>query len=187
MNWLAQVVPWFSRSTPRVGTVAAPAANGRLQLSNARYENFATGAVLTNMQGDLVGDRDRFTLTSFSAGDSASGSVKAQGNVVLKGPRDQLPSCPQRLRISVSPPATRQSPRRPGRCRSPVALQTPCRRRPLPSTLTAGFGSSKAFLKRWAKEESEAVAKDERRTQREQAFARSSRSGRARWGRRIGR
>jgi translocation and assembly module TamB len=68
------------------GTVAAPAANGRLKLSDARYENFATGAVLTNLQADLVGDRDRFTLTSFSAGDSASGNLKARGNVVLKGP-----------------------------------------------------------------------------------------------------
>jgi translocation and assembly module TamB len=38
------------------------------------------------MQADLVGDRDRFTLTSFSAADSASGSLKAQGNVVLSGP-----------------------------------------------------------------------------------------------------
>jgi len=67
------------------GTVAAPAANGRLRLSDARYENFATGAVLTKMQADLVGDRDRFTLTSFSAADSASGSLNAQGNVVLRG------------------------------------------------------------------------------------------------------
>jgi translocation and assembly module TamB len=76
----------FAADITVAGTVAAPAANGRLRLSNARYENFATGVVLTNMQADLVGDRDRFTLTSFSAGDSASGSVKAQGNVVLKGP-----------------------------------------------------------------------------------------------------
>jgi len=67
------------------GTVAAPAANGRLRLSDARYESFATGAVLTNMQADVVGDRDRFTLTSFSAGDSAKGSLTAQGNVVLRG------------------------------------------------------------------------------------------------------
>ena len=44
------------------GTVASPAASGRLKLSDGRYENFATGAVLTNMQADLVGDRDRFTL-----------------------------------------------------------------------------------------------------------------------------
>ncbi len=67
------------------GTVASPAANGRLRLSDARYENLATGAVLTKMQADVVGDRDRFTLASFSAGDSASGSLKAQGNVVLRG------------------------------------------------------------------------------------------------------
>ncbi len=68
------------------GTVAAPSASGRLKLSDGRYENFATGAVLTNLQAEAVGDRDRITLTSFSAGDSASGSLKAQGNVVLTGP-----------------------------------------------------------------------------------------------------
>jgi translocation and assembly module TamB len=68
------------------GTVTSPAARGRLRLSDGHYENFATGAVLNNMQADLVGDRDRFTLTSFSAADSASGSLKAQGNVVLSGP-----------------------------------------------------------------------------------------------------
>jgi translocation and assembly module TamB len=67
------------------GTVAAPAANGRIRLSDARYENFATGAVLTNMQADVVGNRDRLTLTSFSASDTASGTLKAQGNVVLGG------------------------------------------------------------------------------------------------------
>ncbi len=68
------------------GMVRSPAASGRLKLSDARYENFATGAVLTKMQADVVGDRDRFSLTSFSAADNASGSLKAQGNVVLKGP-----------------------------------------------------------------------------------------------------
>jgi translocation and assembly module TamB len=68
------------------GTVASPAARGSLKLSDGHYENFATGAVLNKMQADLVGDRDRFTLTSFSAADSASGTLKAQGNVVLSGP-----------------------------------------------------------------------------------------------------
>ena len=68
------------------GTVASPAARGSLRLSDGHYENFATGAVLNKMQADLVGDRDRFTLTSFSAADNASGSLKAQGNVVLSGP-----------------------------------------------------------------------------------------------------
>src|SRR5258708_39556232 len=40
---------------------------------------------MTQMQAEIVGDRDSFTLTSFSAADTASGSLKAQGNVVLKG------------------------------------------------------------------------------------------------------
>src|SRR5260370_31168714 len=38
------------------------------------------------MQADVVGARARFTLTWFSAADNASGSMKAQGNVVLSGP-----------------------------------------------------------------------------------------------------
>ena len=95
------------------GTVASPAARGRLKLSDGRYENFATGAVLTNMQADLVGDRDRFTLTSFSAADSASGSLKAQGNVVLSGPDGpHRRNSPRRSPTSGSPHATRRSRRR---------------------------------------------------------------------------
>jgi translocation and assembly module TamB len=76
----------FAANVAVGGTLAAPTASGRLQLSDARYENFATGAVLTKMQADLVGDRDRFTLTSFSASDTASGSLNARGNVLLRGP-----------------------------------------------------------------------------------------------------
>src|SRR5208283_4062522 len=67
------------------GTIAAPAASGRLRLSGARYENFAAGMTLTKIEADLVGDRDRFGLTSFSAADSASGSLRAQGSVALTG------------------------------------------------------------------------------------------------------
>ncbi len=67
------------------GTVAAPSATGRLGISDGRYENFLTGAVLTKMQAELVGNRDRFTLTSFSAADNASGSLTARGSVVLSG------------------------------------------------------------------------------------------------------
>src|SRR5207248_7544326 len=55
-------------------------------LADARYENFATGAVLTNMQADLVGDRDRFALTSFSASDNARGTLTARGDLALRGP-----------------------------------------------------------------------------------------------------
>jgi translocation and assembly module TamB len=76
----------FAANVAVGGTLAAPAANGRLQLSDARYENFETGAVLTKMQADLVGDRDRFTLTSLSASDTASGTLKAQGNFALGAP-----------------------------------------------------------------------------------------------------
>ncbi|HEV7996043.1 MAG TPA: translocation/assembly module TamB domain-containing protein [Stellaceae bacterium] len=67
------------------GTIASPAASGRLQLSGVRYENFATGAVLTNLSADLFGDRDRFKLASLSAGDGAAGSLTAQGSLVLDG------------------------------------------------------------------------------------------------------
>jgi translocation and assembly module TamB len=76
----------FAANVAVGGTLAAPAANGRLQLSDARYENFATGAVLTKMQADLVGDRDRFTLTSLTASDTASGTLKVRGNFALQGP-----------------------------------------------------------------------------------------------------
>ena len=75
----------FAANVAVDGTVAAPAASGQLRLSDARYENFATGAMLANMQADVVGGRDRFTLASFSAGDTAKGSLTAQGNVVLRG------------------------------------------------------------------------------------------------------
>jgi len=40
---------------------------------------------LANLQADLIGDRDRLRLTSFSAGDTAGGSIKAQGSVMLNG------------------------------------------------------------------------------------------------------
>src|SRR5262249_60197225 len=68
------------------GTVATPSASGRLKLSDGRYENFATGAVLTNLQAEAAGDRDRITLTSFSAGDSSSRSLKTPGEVPPQEP-----------------------------------------------------------------------------------------------------
>jgi translocation and assembly module TamB len=67
------------------GTLASPTAGGRLSLSAGRFENFASGAVLTGIDAVLSGDRNQLTLTSFSAADSASGKVTAQGGVVLNG------------------------------------------------------------------------------------------------------
>ena len=86
------------------GTVASPAASGQLRLTDARYENFATGAVLTNISANLVGDRDRFSLTSFSGGDGAGGTVKAQGGVMLSsaaGPTTQLSATLANFRVAV--------------------------------------------------------------------------------------
>jgi translocation and assembly module TamB len=86
------------------GTVASPAAGGQLKLADARYENFATGAVLTNIAAGLVGDRDRFSLTSFSGGDGSGGIVRAQGDLVLKGaagPTAQLSATLANFRVAV--------------------------------------------------------------------------------------
>ncbi len=67
------------------GVLAAPDAEGRLTLSDARYENFASGAVLSGLRAELVGNRDRLTLTSLSAGDGGSGKLEARGAIALGG------------------------------------------------------------------------------------------------------
>ena len=67
------------------GTVAAPAASGRLTIADGRYESFASGAVLNDLRLVVVGDRDRLTVQEFSARDSGSGSLAAQGAVLLGG------------------------------------------------------------------------------------------------------
>lgn len=67
------------------GTVGSPAASGQLRLIGARYANFASGAVLTDLNAAIVGDRDRFRLASLSAGDGAGGKLSAQGGIVLRG------------------------------------------------------------------------------------------------------
>ena len=98
----------FDANVTAGGTIAAPAANGRIRLTDARYENFATGAVLTNMQADVFGNRDRLTLTSFSASDTASGTLKAQGNVVLGGatPTAELSATLNNFRVAARDEAT---------------------------------------------------------------------------------
>jgi translocation and assembly module TamB len=94
----------FAADVAVSGTVASPAAGGQLRLADARYENFATGAVLTNIAADLVGDRDRFSLTSFSGGDGVGGTVKAQGGLMLSsaaGPTAQLSATLANFRVAV--------------------------------------------------------------------------------------
>jgi translocation and assembly module TamB len=66
------------------GTVAMPSAAGRVAIVDGRYENFASGAVLTGLNAVLSGDRNRLTLASFSAGDGATGKIGGEGSVSLE-------------------------------------------------------------------------------------------------------
>jgi translocation and assembly module TamB len=84
------------------GTPAAPAASGHVTITDGRYENFATGAVLTRMRLDIAGDRDRLILREFSAGDTAKGSLAARGSIVLgsAGPSADLSVSLDRFRVA---------------------------------------------------------------------------------------
>ena len=86
------------------GTVGAPAASGQLTVSDGRYENFATGAVLTKMKVNLAGDRDRLTLREFSADDSANGTLSAQGSLMLgrSAPSAELAGTLKHFRIAAN-------------------------------------------------------------------------------------
>ncbi len=86
------------------GTIGAPAAAGQLRLTDARYENFASGAVLANLQAELIGNGDRFRLASLSADDGVGGTVKAQGSLVLggtDGPTTHLSAALANFRIAA--------------------------------------------------------------------------------------
>jgi len=93
----------FALDVSLAGTVGAPAAGGSLTISDGRYENFATGAVLTKMKVDLAGDRDRLTLREFSAGDTADGSLGARGSLGLNAsaPSAELTATLKHFRIAA--------------------------------------------------------------------------------------
>jgi translocation and assembly module TamB len=75
----------FAANLALDGTVVAPSASGRITLSDGRYANFASGAILTRINATLTGNRDRLSLTSFSAGDGASGTMTAKGSIIVNG------------------------------------------------------------------------------------------------------
>jgi translocation and assembly module TamB len=86
------------------GTIASPAASGHLTLTDARWENFASGAVLTGIAADIAGDRDRFQLVSFTATDPNGGHVEARGGLALgraAGPSIELSARLARFRIAA--------------------------------------------------------------------------------------
>lgn len=94
----------FSVNASIAGTIAAPAAGGRLRLSRGHYENFASGAVFTDLDAELVGNGERFTLVSLTASDGAGGSLKARGSLALSGisgPSTELSAILSHFRIAA--------------------------------------------------------------------------------------
>jgi len=91
----------FSLDAGVTGTLAAPTATGHLTISDGRYANFATGAVLTHLRADISGDRDRVTVREFSAKDTGSGALDARGSLALAGgaPSADLAASLQNFRI----------------------------------------------------------------------------------------
>ncbi|HEX3863865.1 MAG TPA: translocation/assembly module TamB domain-containing protein [Stellaceae bacterium] len=83
------------------GMPSAPSAGGQLTLTDGRYENFATGAVLTHLRVNVAGDRDRVTLREFSANDTGQGTLAVRGSVLLTGgaPRAELAATLQGFRV----------------------------------------------------------------------------------------
>ncbi len=61
------------------GTVDKPTLGGSVVLANGRYENRATGAVITNIEARLVGDGDVFTIQSFRGRTRNGGAITANG------------------------------------------------------------------------------------------------------------
>ncbi len=87
----------FSADVSLAGTVAAPTASGQMKVIDGRWENFASGAVLTGIDANLTGDRDRFQLASFTAADTAGGHIEARGSVVLDRPAGPVVELSARL------------------------------------------------------------------------------------------
>lgn len=63
------------------GTVAAPKLGGSVTLSGGRFENRASGAVLSGVEARLVGDGEVFTIQSLRARTSNGGTIGGQGVV----------------------------------------------------------------------------------------------------------
>lgn len=63
------------------GTVADPRLGGSVTISDGRYENRASGAVITDIAARLVGDGRVFTLQSLSARTAGGGTITASGTV----------------------------------------------------------------------------------------------------------
>ncbi|MFD1627872.1 translocation/assembly module TamB domain-containing protein [Azospirillum griseum] len=61
------------------GTVAAPRLSGSVVLTDGRFENRASGAVLTGIDARLVGDGDALTIDTLRAKTRSGGTLSGQG------------------------------------------------------------------------------------------------------------
>ena len=66
------------------GTLIKPSIQGSAKLDNGRYENFVSGAVLTNLSLVATGANDQLNL-HLTAVDGEGGKVEAQGALHLSG------------------------------------------------------------------------------------------------------
>lgn len=73
----------FAVDVSMVGSVAAPAASGQISVRKGGYESLTAGTNLTDVNFDLVGDRDHLVLQNFTASDGAKGRLDAAGSVNL--------------------------------------------------------------------------------------------------------
>lgn len=71
------------------GTVDKPSLGGSVVLANGRYENRASGAVITNIEARLVGDGDVFTIQSFRGRTRNGGTITANGVIRPGAAADQ--------------------------------------------------------------------------------------------------
>ncbi|MBP2303110.1 translocation/assembly module TamB domain-containing protein [Azospirillum picis] len=71
------------------GTVAKPSLGGSVTLAGGRYENRASGAVITDIEARLVGDGDVFTIQSFRGRTRNGGAISASGVIRPAAAADQ--------------------------------------------------------------------------------------------------
>nr|WP_255635530.1 translocation/assembly module TamB domain-containing protein [Azospirillum sp. 412522] len=71
------------------GTVDKPSLGGSVVLANGRYENRASGAVITNIEARLIGDGDVFTIQSFRGRTRNGGAISASGVIRPAAPADR--------------------------------------------------------------------------------------------------
>ncbi|HYH39153.1 MAG TPA: translocation/assembly module TamB domain-containing protein [Azospirillum sp.] len=69
------------------GTVGAPQLGGTVTVANGRFENRASGAVVTDIAARVVGSGDVFTVQSFTGRTLGGGTLSAEG-VIRPAPRE---------------------------------------------------------------------------------------------------